>query len=639
MEVGASKIKKFKRALRRDPNSSEANFGLAVVYFKRGELVDALPYAEKASQIDPASGDAKALLGSIYMALDRDAKAEECLAEAVKLSAGNYDQYSKLAEVRYRRNDIAGAVKVLEDAAELFPKNSQTFNDLGVMYYLRGDMAQAEKRFDKAREVNPKDRDALFNLSVIYLDKGNADKAVEALERLVEVEPDRAEHHASLGRAHQAAGNSDAAAKRFEKAVALNANDAEAHYGLGANLLKLGRQDAAMKSLEKCLELEPEHTGAIFATIGCLAKKGQTDEIVKLWEKSVARTGGAQKGASAVQPKLSAGIDVAPVEVMEKIERRVAELAEEKVDLSAVVPVLDGADAIRPFHDKLTRALESVRKPYEIVYVNDGGQDDTLRVLRSINEGDDRVRIVNLARGYGEAAALSAGFDHARGDVIVAVGAGLQCDPEDVRTLLDKMAEGFDVVAGVPESAGDSVGEKVRGFFANRITTRVAGIKVHGQGTGLAAYKSSVLDSLKLCGETYRFVPAIAGTVGFATAEVPVKGAESAGEESTRSPVSAPCPVVDAIVARFLSDTATGPMRHFVRLGAYSILKGAIISIIVGVLVSRAGGNMAWIALPIGVYLLGAMLIVTAGFVVEIVVRAYHHPQNRPTYLVKEVIE
>ena len=117
MEVGASKIKKFKRALRRDPNSSEANFGLAVVYFKRGELVEALPYAEKASQIDPASGDAKALLGSIYMALDRDAKAEECLAEAVKLSAGNYDPYSKLAEVRYRRNDIAGAVKVLEDAA------------------------------------------------------------------------------------------------------------------------------------------------------------------------------------------------------------------------------------------------------------------------------------------------------------------------------------------------------------------------------------------------------------------------------------------------------------------------------------------------------------------------------------------
>jgi len=639
MEVGASKIKKFKRALRRDPNSSEANFGLAVIYFKRGELVEALPYAEKASQIDPSSADAKALLGSIYMALDRDAKAEECLDEAVKLNAGNYDPYSKLAEVRYRRSNIAGAVKVLEDAAELFPRNSQTFNDLGVMYYLRGDFTEARKRFDKAREINPKDRDALFNLSVIYLDQGKADKAVEALERLVEVEPDRAEHHASLGRAHQAAGNPEAATKRFEKAAALNPDDAEAHYGLGVNLLQLGRQDAAVKSLEKCLELEPEHTGAIFSMIGCLAKKGQTDEIVKLWEKSVAQAGGAGKDRSAIQPKLSAGMDVAPVEVMEKIERRVAELAEEKVDLSAVVPVLDGADAIRPFHDKLTRALESVSKPYEIVYVNDGDQDDALRVLRSINEGDDRVRIVNLARRYGEAAALSAGFDHARGEVIVAVGAGLQCDPEGIRVLLDKLAEGFDVVAGIPEGEGKPVGEKVRGSFANRITTRAAQIKVRGRGTGLAVYRRDVLDSLHLCGETYRFVPDIARAVGFATADVSVKGAETDREDSTRSPGSAPCPIVDAIVARFLSDTATGPMQHFVRLGAYSILKGALISIIVGILVSRAGGNMAWIALPIGVYTVGAMLAVTAGFVVEIVVRAYRNLQNEPTYLVKEVIE
>ena len=137
----------------------------------------------------------------------------------------------------------------------------------------------------------------------------------------------------------------------------------------------------------------------------------------------------------------------------------------------------------------------------------------------------------------------------------------------------------------------------------------------------------------------YRFVPALAGTVGFATAEVPIKGAQAAGEESRRSPGCAPCPVIDAITARFLSDTTTGPMRYFMKLGAYSILKGAIISIIVGVLVSRAGGNMAWIALPIGVYALGAMLVVATGFVVEIVVRAYRHPQNKPIYLVKEVIE
>ena len=638
MEVGASKIKKFKRALRRDPNSTDANFGLALVYFKRGEFLEALPYAQKVSQIDPASADAKALLGSIYMALDRDAKAEQCLAEAIKLNAGNCDSYSRLAEVRYRRNDLAGAIRILQDATELFPRNSQTFNDLGVMYYLRGDMTEARERFNKARKVNPKDRDALFNLSVICLDEGKADKAVEALEQLIEVEPDRAAHYASLGRANQAAGKHDAAGRNFEEAVALNPDDAEAHCGLGVNLLQLGQLDVSLESLERCLELEPEHSGATFAMIGCLGKNGQTQEIVKLWERSVALTGRAEEKRLAIQPKLSTGRDVAPLEVMEKIERKVDELADEKVELSVIVPALDEAESLRPFQDKLTSALESIGKRYEIIYVDDGSQDDTLRVLRNINQGDDRVRVVSLVRPCGQATSLSVGFNHARGDIIVTADAGLQNDPEDIRTLLDKMAEGYDVVAGLPEGGTrEPLGRKVRSFIANQVTSAVAGIKLRDSGSVFAAYDRAVLDNMSLGGEIYRFVPALASGLGFSTAKVPVKGDLSEGTKSGTTVL--PVPVLDAITARFLSDTKTGPMRYFGKLGLCSTITGVIIAILVAVWAVLTGGSLAWIAFPIALFALFGALMVATGFIVEIVVRTYRHAQDRPTYLVKEVIE
>jgi Flp pilus assembly protein TadD len=640
MEVGASKIKKFKRVLRRDPNSSEANLGLALIYFKRGELVEALPYAEKAAQIDPASADARALLGSIYMGLDRDAKAEQCLAEAIKLNAGNYDPYSRLAEVRHRRSDIAGAVRVLQDAAELFPRNSQTFNDLGVMYYARGDLSEAEKQFNKAREMNPKDRDALFNLSVVHLDQGQAAKAAETLRQLIEVEPDRPEHHASLGGAYQASGNHDDAVKHFQKAVALNSEDGEAHYGLGVSLLQLGQRDASLRSFERCLELQPEHTGAIFAMIGSLAKEGKNDAIAQLWEKSTDVVSRVSTNRPAIRPKLSAGTDVTSAELMEKIERTVAALPEETVELSAVVPALSEAQKIRLLHDRLTSALESTGKRYEIVYVDDGGSDNAGHVLNQINRGDDRVRIVNLAKAGNRDPCLEAGFDHARGDIVVALDADLPPEPQHIQKLIDTMEEGYDAVIGVPTAPTPTpASRKVRTFLANLVTGVLAGIKVRDRQCMVALYNRAVVQRMGLSGDMYRCLPSIADGLGLATAEVQIEAAPRDDDASGPESASATPPVLDVITARFLANSGAGPMRYFGRLGLWSIAVGVLISALVLVWAVRADAAVAWVAFPILLFALGGMLLITAGFVTEMVARSCRQVQRRASYVVKEVIE
>jgi len=638
VEVGASKIKKFKRVLRRDPNSSEANLGLALIYFKRGELVEALPYAEKASQIDPASADARALLGSIYMGLEREAKAEQCLAEAIKLNAGNYDPYSRLAEVRYRRSDIAGAVRVLQDAAELFPRNSQTFNDLGVMYYARGDWSEAERQFTKAREINPNDRDALFNLSIVHLDQGQADKAAEALRQLIEIEPDRPEHHASLGSACQAAGNHDDAVKHFQKAVALNAEDGEAHYGLGVSLLHLGQRDASLRSFERCLELEPEHTGVIFAMIGSLAKQGKNDAIAQLWEKSADVVSRASKHRQTALPKLSAGTDVTSAELMEKIERTIAALPQETVELSAVVPALRDAQSMRLLHGTLTSALESTGKRYEIVYVDDGTLDDVGRALSEINRGDDRVRIVSLTKTHGGAQRLETGFEHARGDIVVTLDTDLPPEPKHIQRLLDTMQEGYDAVIGVPTAPTVTpVTRKMRTFIANLATNALAGVKVRDRWWTIALYNRAVLQRMGLYGDIYRCLPSIVDGLGLATAEVQIEAAPRADDASGREPVSATPRIMDVIAARFLANPSPGPMRYFGRLCLWSIAVGVLISALVLVWAVRANGAVAWVAFPITLLGLLGMLMIATGFIVEMVVRSYR--RDTRSYAVHQIID
>lgn len=642
MEPGASKIKKFKRALIRDPNLFDANMGLALVYFRRNEFLEALPYAEKAARIDPSSAEAKALLGSIYIELGKDEKAEEYLDEARGLASDDYSVYSRLAEVRVRLNSVSGAIEVLEDALERFSHRAEAHNDLGVLYFLNGKLADAEKELNEALSIDPKNADARFNRAVVYLEQGNMSEAVKAFGALIDIEHAGAEHYRNMGFAYRGCGDADGAAETFRRALALDPRDPESHYGLGSALLELGQLDASAQSLGTCLELMPGHDDALLALLVCLAKKGETQKIVEVWEGSADRLARQRKTARRSRMRFSRAKELASSEKIEMTERRVAQLVEERMEISVIVPVLDDAESVRAFHERLDQVLERIGKKYEAIYVDAGSHDGTLDLLRELNSMDERARTISLVRGCSRAAVLSAGLDHARGSVIVTLSDDLQDDPEDIPKLLDKIAEGYDMVAGSRNEREDLPPiTKMKSRMVTWIVGKLLGLNLRDCECGMRAYRKEVVDSIGWRNGAYWCAPAVAGRRGLSTAEVLVTSNRDGGARTGRRAVDPMGAVLDGIVAKSVGSETAEAVRCFGKLGLCSIGFGVIVAVLValGTLLARRG--VAWRAIAFGMafFVLMAMMLVTAGLVIEISVRAQHQSRGKPHYVVKEIIE
>src|ERR1051326_6657323 len=191
---------------------------------------------------------------------------------------------------------------------------------------------------------------------------------------------------------------------------------------------------------------------------------------------------------------------------------------------SVFLPVYNEEPNLRPLHAKLDAALKALNRSAEIVYVDDGSTDHSLKILREIAAMDPRVRVVALRRNYGQTAAMAAGIDAARGKVLIPMDADLQNDPADVGRLLDKLDEGFDVVSGWRKERQDKmVSRKIPSMIANRIISFIGGVRLHDYGCSQKAYRREFLKEVKLYGEMHRFIPIYASWVGARVTEIPVR--------------------------------------------------------------------------------------------------------------------
>src|SRR5215211_8262379 len=198
--------------------------------------------------------------------------------------------------------------------------------------------------------------------------------------------------------------------------------------------------------------------------------------------------------------------------------------ATDRPGVSVFLPVFNEEPNLRPLHAKLDEALKSLGCLVEIVYVDDGSTDGSLKILREIADIDPRVRVVALRRNYGQTAAMAAGIDAARGEVLIPMDADLQNDPADVARLLDKLDEGFDVVSGWRKERQDKmVSRKIPSMIANRIISFIGGVRLHDYGCSLKAYRREFLKEVRLYGEMHRFIPIYASWVGAKVTEIPVR--------------------------------------------------------------------------------------------------------------------
>jgi len=190
--------------------------------------------------------------------------------------------------------------------------------------------------------------------------------------------------------------------------------------------------------------------------------------------------------------------------------------------ISVVIPVHNEERSVALLLDELDSALQPLGKPWEAVFVDDGSTDGSYAALTRLHAGRDDVTVVRLRRNFGKAAALAAGFAHARGDVIVTIDGDLQDDPAEIPRLLVKLEEGFDLVSGWKSHRRDPLRRRALSRLFNAVAGWVSGVRLHDINCGLKAYRADVVRGLRLYGELHRFIPVLAHHRGYRIAELPV---------------------------------------------------------------------------------------------------------------------
>lgn len=310
-------------------------------------------------------------------------------------------------------------------------------------------------------------------------------------------------------------------------------------------------------------------------------------------------------------------------------------------ELSLFLPVLDEEENLRPMHARIQEALKDLGKTAEVIYVDDGSTDSSLKILREIAREDDRVRVISLRRNYGQTAAMSAGIDAAKGEILIPMDADLQNDPKDIARLLDKLNEGYDVVSGWRKNRQDKmISRKLPSQIANKIISWIGGVPLHDYGCSLKAYRRDVIQDVRLYGEMHRFIPIYASWAGARVTEIPVDHhARTRGK--SKYGISRTVKVIfDLMTIKFMAEYHTKPIYVFGTFGMLAFFLSMIAAIWAFVLKFGYGTSFILTPLPIIAIVMLAISVqfILMGLLAEMLVRTYHESQNKAIYAVREKI-
>jgi glycosyltransferase involved in cell wall biosynthesis len=315
---------------------------------------------------------------------------------------------------------------------------------------------------------------------------------------------------------------------------------------------------------------------------------------------------------------------------------------ESSIRYSVVVPFLNEQENIPPLYMKLTEVMDALGEPYELVFVDDGSRDNSFKVLSDIFEHDRRVNLVRLRRNFGQTAALKAGFDFARGEIIISMDGDMQHDPEEIPRFLEKIEEGYDLVSGWRHARRDHwLMRQFPSRVANLMMAKLSGVDLHDFGTTFKAYRREIIQEIQLYGELHRFIPALASTTGARITEVPITNLVRKSGKSNYGIGRTIRVFLDLMVVKFLLDYSTRPLQFFGLLGmggaGLGMLIGLFLAIkkfIYGVPVMAQHGPLMLLA--VALFISGVQFI-SMGFLGEMLARTYYESQNKPIYALREV--
>ena len=311
-------------------------------------------------------------------------------------------------------------------------------------------------------------------------------------------------------------------------------------------------------------------------------------------------------------------------------------------DVSVIVLVYNEVDSVEPLHRELMGVMEALGPTFEVLYIDDGSRDGSTERLGQLASRDARVRVVSFRRNFGQTAAVQAGIDNSRGDILVFLDGDMQNDPHDIPHLLEKINEGYDVVSGWRRDRHDDATRVLPSRVANWLIAWVTGVQLSDFGCTLKAYRREVIQDVKLYGEMHRFIPVFASMVGARITELPVNHRPRTYGKSKYSLSRTSRVALDLITVKLLGSYSTKPMYFFGFAGfglwAIALVLAAIV-IIQKVLPPYVyAHNNPLLLLSVVLVIVGVQFILM-GLLAELAVRTYHESQGKPTYVVREIIE
>ena len=312
------------------------------------------------------------------------------------------------------------------------------------------------------------------------------------------------------------------------------------------------------------------------------------------------------------------------------------------INFSIIIPLFNEEASIVPLYVRLTQVLTGLDQPYEIIFVDDGSKDTTPQVLDQIYESDSRIKIVSLRRNFGQTAALKAGFDVARGEIVISMDGDLQHDPEEIPVFIAKLADGYDIVSGWRTQRRDRwLTRRLPSRTANWMMAKLSGVPLHDFGTTFKAYRREIIQNVQLYGDLHRFIPALAAWSGARITEIPIKNPARRTGKSNYGFWRTFHVILDLMSTKFLLDYSTRPLHFFGFFGLLATGAGTLIGV---ALVFKKLVLHKEVMLENGPLLFAATVLILAGIqflclglVSEILSRTYYESQGKPIYAIKAI--
>jgi len=308
--------------------------------------------------------------------------------------------------------------------------------------------------------------------------------------------------------------------------------------------------------------------------------------------------------------------------------------------VSIVIPIYNEEGNIDHIYEEITRSLDDVDFDYEVIMIDDGSSDSSCKNLTGIVQKDDRFKLIELRRNYGQTAAMMAGFNYVSGQIVVSMDGDMQNDPQDIPMLVGKILEGYDVCSGWRKDRKDKFFRRnLPSRIANWLISFISGVKLHDYGCTLKAYRREILEEIRLYGEMHRFIPIYASWQGAAITEIPVihhpriQGDSKYGMERIFKVI------LDLMFIRFFSTLSSKPMYVFGGFGLMSIVMAFLCFFIMVYFKYSAKASFIETPLPqlVVLFFLVGFITILMGFNTELLMRTYYESQGKSSYSIKKV--